>query len=159
MVAASQPSSLHDTWFGTRLTPTALARLEAHAHTVSFAAGDEILREGDETAALGLVAVGRVALRLRVPERGPTTIMTVEAGEIIGWSALVPPHRATSTVVAVSDAELVLIDGVGLRTELEHDPELAAAVYRSVLEALATRLTGTRMQLLDLFARPADEPW
>jgi len=159
MVAASQPSSLKDTWFGTRLSAPALARLETHARSVHYAAGDEILREGAETVALGLVTSGRVALRLRVPERGPTTIMTVEAGEIIGWSALLPPHRATSTVVAVTDTDLVLLDGEGLRAELERDPVLASAVYRSVLEALATRLTGTRMQLLDLFARPADEPW
>ena len=159
MVAASQPTSLHDTWFGTRLSGPALARLEAYARTVHYTAGAEILNEGDETVALGLVARGRVALRLRVPERGPTTILTVEAGEIIGWSAIVPPHRATSSVVAVTDTDIVLIDGASLRAELDRDPELAAAVYRSVLEALATRLTGTRMQLLDLFARPADEPW
>jgi CRP/FNR family transcriptional regulator, cyclic AMP receptor protein len=159
MVAASQHGSLHDTWFGTRLSGPAQARLEVHARTVHYPAGAEILREGDETVALGLVASGRVALRLRVPERGPTTILTVEAGDIIGWSALVPPHRATSTVVAVTDSELVLIDGAGLRAELDRDPALAAAVYHSVLEAVATRLTGTRMQLLDLFARPMDEPW
>jgi CRP/FNR family transcriptional regulator, cyclic AMP receptor protein len=159
MVAAARSSPFHDTWFETRLSGSALARLEAHARTVHYPAGAEILREGDETASLGLVARGRVALKLRVPERGPTTILTVEAGDVIGWSALVPPHRATSSVFAVSDCDLVLLDGASLRDELERDPELAAAVYHSVLEALATRLIGTRMQLLDLFARPADEPW
>ena len=37
------------------------------------------------------MVTGRVALRVRVPERGPPTILTVEPGDVVGWSALVPP--------------------------------------------------------------------
>jgi len=159
MIGATGPVSLRETWFGSRLPEAALARLEAHVRSASYEAGDEILREGDPTASLGVVARGRVALRLRVPERGPTTILTVEAGNIIGWSAVIPPHRATSTVVALMPTELLLLDGASLRTELDDDPVLGAAVYRSLLEALAHRLSGTRMQLLDLFSAHGDEPW
>ena len=153
------PVSLRDTWFSTHLPAAALARLEAHDRFVSYGAGVEILREGEPTRDLGLVVRGRVAVRLRVPERGMTTIMTLEEGNIIGWSAVVPPHRATSTVVTLVPTDLVLLDGAGLRAELDADPALAAAVYRSLLEALANRLAGTRMQLLDLFSQHADEPW
>jgi CRP-like cAMP-binding protein len=96
---------------------------------------------------------------LRVPERGPTTILTLEAGDVIGWSALLPPHRATSTVIALEASELILMDGEDLRAELAADPELAAAVYSALLEALARRLVATRQQLLDLFAQPVCEPW
>lgn len=159
MTGGSQARSLRDTWFGAHLPEDALARLEALGRSVSYATGAEILREGDPTSDLGVVLHGRVAVRLRVPERGPTTILTVEEGDIIGWSVLVPPNRATSSVVALVPTDLLLIDGQGLRSALDADPVLAAAVYRSLLEALANRLTGTRMQLLDLFSRPADEPW
>jgi CRP/FNR family transcriptional regulator, cyclic AMP receptor protein len=156
---ASLSASLRDTWFGERLPESALARLETHCRTVSYEAGAEILREGDQTTDLGIVIRGRVAIRLRVPERGPTTILTVEEGSIIGWSAVVTPHRATSTVVALVPTDLLLLDGAGLRAELDADPILAAVVYQSLLEALAHRLTGTRMQLLDLFSQQEDEPW
>jgi CRP/FNR family cyclic AMP-dependent transcriptional regulator len=159
MVRGSQSGSLRDTWFGARLPEEELNRLQAHARSASYETGAEILREGDLTRDLGIVVQGRVALRLRVPERGMTTVLTVEAGEIIGWSAVVPPHRSTSTVIAVVPTDLMLIDGAALRTELEADPVLASAVYRSLLEALADRLTGTRMQLLDLFSQHRDEPW
>ncbi len=151
--------SLADTFFGSRLPPAALARLEAQARHATYQAGDEILREGDPTRDLAVVVRGRVALRLRVPERGTTTILTVDEGNIVGWTAVVPPHRATSTVVALVPTDLLLLDGERLRAELTADPILAAAVYRSLLEALATRLSGTRMQLLDLFSQHADEPW
>ena len=159
MTRATRPPALGDTWFGSRLPASALSRLEAHARPASYDAGAEILREGDPTRYLAVVLRGRVALRLRVPERGMTTILTIEAGDIVGWTAVVPPHRATSTVTALVPTDLLLLDGEGLRTELAADPVLAAAVYHSLLEAVAKRLTGTRMQLLDLFSQQGDEPW
>ena len=122
MINRATPGSLRDTWFGTRLPEAALARLEALARPASYAVGAEILREGDPTRDLGVVVRGRVALRLRVPERGPTSILTVEEGDIIGWSVVVPPHRATSTVVALVPTELLLIDGTALRAALDADP-------------------------------------
>ena len=121
MIGAPGPISLRDTWFGTRLDTGTLARLESLVRSASFDAGAEILREGDPTTAIGVVARGRVALRLRVPERGPTTILTVEAGDIIGWSAVVPPHRATSTVVALVPTEVLLLEGSSLRRQLDTD--------------------------------------
>lgn len=159
MIGEPEAVSLRDTWFGAHLPEAALVRLEAHGRLASYGAGVEILREGDPTQDLGLVLRGRVAVRLRVPERGMTTILTLEEGNIIGWSAVVPPHRATSTVVTLVPTDLVLLDGAGLRAELDADPVLAAAVYESLLEALSNRLAGTRMQLLDLFSQHADEPW
>ena len=159
MTDGPRPASLRDTWFGAHLPAATLARLEAHDRFASYEAGVEILREGEPTRDLGLIVRGRVAVRLRVPERGMTTILTLEEGNIIGWSAVVPPHRATSTVVTLVPTDLVLLDGAGLRAELDADPALAAAVYRSLLEALANRLAGTRMQLLDLFSAHPDEPW
>lgn len=151
--------SLAATWFGSRLPEAARARLGPHLRIAEYEAGTEILREGEPTRSLGIVRGGRVALRLRVPERGPTTILTVEPGDVVGWSAVVPPHRATSTIVALLPTELLLIDGAALRGELSADAELAAPVYLSLLEALARRLTGTRLQLLDLFTIPGSEPW
>lgn len=159
MIRASQPVSLRDTWFGARLPEDAVARLEPHVRRMTYDVGAEILREGAPTPALGIVVSGRVALRLRVPERGPTTVLTAEPGNIVGWSAVVPPHRATSTAVALVPTELLLLDGAALRTQLDADPVLASAVYRSLLEAVAHRLNATRMQLLDLFAQQGDEPW
>jgi CRP/FNR family cyclic AMP-dependent transcriptional regulator len=62
-------------------------RLAALATHQSFATGEVVLREGDETPFLGIVASGRLGLRLLVPDRGPITILTVEPGDVFGWSA------------------------------------------------------------------------
>ena len=108
------------------------------------------------TPAFGIVASGRVALRLLVPERGTVTILTVEPGDIVGWSAIVPPYRATSTAVAVEPSRILTIDAITLRRSLRDDPALAATVYPRVLEAVARRMGATRHQLLDLYARESE---
>ena len=99
---------------------------------------------------------GRVALRTLVPERGMVTILTVEPGDVLGWSAIVPPHRATSTSVAIEPVTLLELPGERFRALLRADHALAASVYPRVLQAVARRLSATRFQLLDLFAR---EEW
>ena len=115
--------------------------------------GDILLREGGETAHLGIVRSGRVALRLQVPGRGSTTVLTVEAGDVFGWSAVVPPYRATSTAIAMEPSEVLLCEARALREALNEDEDLAAALYPRLLQAVARRLEATRLQLLDVFGR------
>ncbi len=151
-------AALAGSWIGAAIGPEARARLVPIARTSRVPDGATILTEGGPVTALGIVIQGRVALRLRVPERGAITVSTVEPGDVIGWSAVVPPHRSTSTAVAIGPTELVLIDGPALRRDLAADHDLAAEIYPVLLTAVARRLVGTRLQLLDLFAGDV-APW
>jgi CRP-like cAMP-binding protein len=146
-------------WFGAGLPETARARLADLAELVSYPAGAVVIREGAAVDSFGVVLDGRLAIRLNVPGRDVVTILTVETGDFIGWSALVPPHRATSTIVALEPTSVVTFEGAALRGALDADPVLAAAVFRRVLDAVARRLEATRTQMLDLFARAEQEPW
>jgi CRP-like cAMP-binding protein len=152
-------SALASGWFGAGLPDAARARLADVADVTSYPAGAVVIREGTPVDSLGVVLDGRLAIRLNVPGREIVTVLTVEQGDFIGWSALVPPHRATSTIVALEPTTVVTFEGSALRTALESDPDLAAAVLRRVLDAVARRLAATRTQLLDLFSRAEREPW
>jgi CRP-like cAMP-binding protein len=152
-------TALRGTWFVAGLEDAALDRLAGMARRRTAAAGEIVLGEGSRSDELGVVVSGRLALRMLVPERGMTTILTVEPGDLYGWSAIVPPNRATSTVVAVEAAELIAFDGMALRVALAADHDLAAAVYPRVLQAVSRRLEATRLQLLDLFAQHEAGPW
>ena len=126
---------------------------------VTLPAGHVLLREGEPAEWLSIVLEGRVGLRMRVPERGQVTILTVEPGDVVGWSAVVPPFRATSTAVVLADTQLVRFKGEALRAALATNPHLAAQLYPQLLNAVARRLEGTRLQLLDLFSQRWVEPW
>lgn len=145
--------ALSASWFGAGLSPEAVARLAGIAQVREVAPGTELVTEGQVTEACSIVLAGRVALRTLVPERGMVTILTVEAGDILGWSAIVPPHRGTSTGIAIEPVTLLELPGERLRTLLRSDHALAASVYPRVLQAVSRRLSATRLQLLDLFAR------
>ncbi len=116
------------------------------------AAGESLLAEGADASEMGVVRRGRAGLRLAIPGRGVTTLMTVERGDVYGWSAVVPPYRSTSTVRAIEGLEALVFPAAELRAQLATDPEAAAAIYAAVLRVLGRRLTATRLQLLDLFA-------
>ena len=134
-------------------------RLASFARLVRAERDELLLREGEPTPYLAIVTAGRVALRMRLPGRSPMTIATVEPGDIVGWSAVVAPYRATSSAVAVEPVVAIAFDGPQLRQALEVDEDLAAALYPRILRSVARRLEGARLQLLDLFAKPEESAW
>jgi CRP-like cAMP-binding protein len=150
---------LAEAWLTRDLSRRSLTALAAFGQMRNVAANETLLEEGDPTDSLAIVIEGRVGLRLRVPERGHVTILTVEPGDVVGWSALVPPFRATSTATALERGRLIAFDGMQLRRLLEADWRLAAEVYPVVLRAVARRLEATRLQLLDMFSTQTYEPW
>jgi CRP/FNR family transcriptional regulator, cyclic AMP receptor protein len=153
-------TELGATWFGAGLSHHARARLAAAATLQDMPPDTILLREGDDTGIFAIITRGRVALRMRVPERGPVTILTVEPGDVVGWSSVVPPHRSTSTAVTVEETRLLVFEARQLRALLESDLALAATLYPRLLEAIGRRLSATRQQLLDLYAQQTDPvPW
>jgi CRP/FNR family cyclic AMP-dependent transcriptional regulator len=144
---------LNHTWFGSELAPETQQRLARLGTIQEFAADEVILEEGEDTREMGILISGRLALRTMVPGRGPVTILSVEPGDIFGWSAVFPNADAQSTVVATSEGRALVIDGARLRAALKEDHALAASLYPRILQAVARRLRATRLQLLDLFAR------
>jgi CRP-like cAMP-binding protein len=141
------------------LPDEAKARLRDLAATAAYMSGDVVLHEGAAVPFLGVVESGRVALRIHVPGRGTVTIVTIEPGELIGWSAVVPPFRATSGAVALEPTRITAYEAESLRLRLDAEPALAAAVLPAVLAGVSDRLTTSWHQLLDLFGGTGVEPW
>jgi len=145
-------ATLNHTWFGAELSPETQQRLARLGEIQDFEAEEVILQEGDDAKEMGILISGRLALRTLVPERGPVTILSVEPGDIFGWSAVLADTKAQSTVVATEVSKALVIEGAKLRAALKEDHALAASLYPQVLKAVARRLRSTRLQLLDLFA-------
>ncbi len=156
-------AALDRSWFGAALAPQTQVRLAELASIVRVPANRVVFTEGEPCASFAIVVSGRIALRMRVPERGDVTILTVETGDVVGWSALVPPYRSTATAVAVEPASILAFAAAPLRERLRADDALAASLYPRVLQAVSRRLNSTRLQLLDLFAHQTRDreamPW
>lgn len=156
---AELAAGIRATWFGSDLPESAIERLAAMAREYETPARARLLREGDDTKELSILVDGRIALTEHVASRGSVTLMSAEPGDVFGWSALIPPYRATATVVSLEPVKVIAIEAEPLRAELKANPELAAGIYPRLAEALARRLEATRQQLLDVYGSEQRAPW
>ena len=156
---ASIVASLNSSWFASGLEPETATRLAELAHAYHAEPGEELFHEGDPSDLFGVVIRGRIALRTLVPERGEITILTIEPGDVFGWSTVVPPYRSTSNATAIEAVEAIVFEAAGIRAALRTDCELAIALYPRIMLAVSRRLTATRHQLLDLYAAEEVRSW
>lgn len=122
------------------------------AREVSFAAGDRIFNEGGRADRFWIIHTGTVALDVRVPGRQAAVIETHGAGEMLGWSWLVPPHHWHLGAEASSPVRAYEFDAVAVRELCGKDPELERELWTYVAGLIAGRLRSARVRLLDLYA-------
>ena len=121
------------------------------AGNVRFRAGEFLFHEGEAANQFYLIRHGRVALQVFIPGQGPTTIATIEAGEVLGWSWLFPPHRWHFDAQAMNLVRAVGFDGECLRNKCEADHDLGYDLMQRFARIMVQRLQATRLQLLDLY--------
>lgn len=90
--------------------------------------------------------------RMPLLEGGADTFEEIPVGqadldEIVGLSALVPPHRLTATARAQTTARLLRIDAVPLRQACQADRELANTLLAATARTAFKRLHATRQAL------------
>lgn len=146
--------ALRELRFAEGLSASSLTRLSEIAELRASQAGSILFREGAAADELCFVSTGRVALDMHVNGRGAVRILTVGAGEMLGWSAFVGGHTMTATATVVNDVQLVVIPALALRRLCETDHEVGYQIARQMAAALSKRLIATRFQLLDLFSHP-----
>jgi CRP-like cAMP-binding protein len=149
---------LTQTWFAADMPEDICERLSAIAEVKEYPAGAAVVQEGATCRELGVILHGRIALRLALPGVGEQTILTIDDGDLFGWSALLPESIATSTGVTLVPTTALVFDRDPLAALMAANPEIASAIYPRVLVAVTRRLQATRTQLLDLY-RAGHEPW
>ena len=110
-----------------------------------------IFREDDPADHFYLLRHGRVALEIASPERGPLTVLTLGAGDVIGWSWLVPPYRMSCDARALEPVRATQFDGACIRRKCEEDPRLGYELLKRFAGVLGQRLRATRLQVLDVY--------
>jgi CRP-like cAMP-binding protein len=121
------------------------------AKNVRFDAEHTVFREGEEANEFYLVREGLVSVGVTIPQRGVTTVQTVGAGEMLGWSWLFPPYRWRLEARTVEPTRALAFDGKCLRAKCEKDHDLGYELLKRFSQIVTERLEATRLQLLDLY--------
>ncbi len=122
------------------------------ASNVRFEAGAYLGREGEDATSFFLIRKGKVALEIRTPQRPPLVILTLEDGDILGFSWLVPPHLWRFDMRAVAPVRALALDGRCLRRKCNENHDLGYELLKRFAYVVDNRLQATRLQLLDVYA-------
>jgi CRP-like cAMP-binding protein len=139
-----------------RLTPAQHEFVAGLAHEVAFEPGERVFEEGQLAVGCWLLRSGRVSLSTSVPSRGEVVLQTLGAGDVLGWSWLVPPHVWRFGATADQRVAAFRLDTAQLKLAAERDPALGYAIALGLLESVTVRLSDTRARLLDLYRNSRD---
>jgi CRP/FNR family transcriptional regulator, cyclic AMP receptor protein len=125
------------------------------AQNRTFEAGSYLLREGDPADVFYVIRRGRVALETFVPQEGTMIMETIDDGDLLGWSWLVPPYRVAFDARAVDTVHTISFDALCLRGKCDEDPALGYGLMRRFLPVIMDRLQATRLRLIDIYGNVA----
>jgi CRP/FNR family transcriptional regulator, cyclic AMP receptor protein len=133
------------------LAPEQLELIAGCAKNVRFAPGEQIFRHGEQADTFYLVREGEVATELWVSGRGSVRIETLGAGEVVGWSWLIPPYRWHLDAHALDPVRALAFDGACLRRKASEDHDLGYELLQRFSARLVLALEATRLRLLDVY--------
>ena len=142
---------LHDHPFCRGFWPDHVAKLAAMASEVRFEPDELIFHEGDHSSFFYLVISGNVALEVVTPGR-PVRVVTLVAGEVVGWSSLMGENGKQFQARALEEVHALAFDGARLRHACENDYAFGFVLMRAVLSVMAERLHAIRVQLLSVYS-------
>lgn len=127
-----------------------LTTLADHTQLVTVTAGQMLGQEGESANAFFLLRAGKVNIEMAGARNEDRRLQTIGAGEIVGWSWLVPPHRWRFDARVVDTVQALQIDARALRDRMEADHDLGYEVLKRFIAVITSRLTATRTHLLEL---------
>ena len=122
------------------------AALVALGTRLRLPAGSVLFSLGDDADSAYAIETGRISLTLPMQVNGREQDVLVEervAGETVGWSALVPPHRFTLTATTLIDSEVIAFSRAALLEHFAARPAVGLAVTQNL-----SAVVGQRLQVL-----------
>ena len=124
------------------VSPEATADILALGTPRAVAPGEVIFDLGADAANLFIVQRGRIALTLPMNIRGQDQDVLLEergAGQTVGWSALIPPHKFTLKATAPLPTEVLAVPRDGLTSYLAAHPSIGYRVACNVAAIVGER--------------------
>jgi CRP/FNR family transcriptional regulator, cyclic AMP receptor protein len=143
-------------WFQ-ELEPGDVRKFAEISSLRNFKAGEVFFHEGDKQDFSYVVLTGRVVLDMFVPNHGKVRFYTCEEWDNFGWSGVTPVVRTrTAGAVGVVAGTVIATDTVKLQALCDQDHDIGYLFMRRMTSVIASRLLVTRLQLVDMFAKPAE---
>ena len=130
------------------MKPEHLEDIAGCATEATFETDQILFREGEPANKFYLIQSGRVALEAHEPADGTVSVQELGAGEVLGWSWLLPPFVWHFQARALEPTGAVVLDGAHLLIAAERNGNFGYELMKRVAQVLIHRLQATRKQLL-----------
>lgn len=134
--------------------PQDMERLAALAMEVHFKRNQIVFREGDQHGQFYLILDGSVVLEITAGGH-PMSLQTLHGGDAMSWSSLLEAEDGAHFGARIlSPVRALAFEGVRLREACESDPAFGYRMMKALLTLVTERLDASRMQMLDMYAKP-----
>ncbi|MDE2006731.1 MAG: SLC26A/SulP transporter family protein [Rhodospirillales bacterium] len=127
---------------GEAVAPERVAPYLDHA---TLSEGAVLIRQGEASDTMSLIASGRVAVRLERPE-GPLRLATAGPGVVMGEVGFCTGVARTATVLAETETRVETLSRAGLARMEAADPDLAIRFHRLMAHVLSDKLAASNRQ-------------
>lgn len=118
--------------------------IRARGHAAALEPGQPLFFEGDHSQSVYVCVAGRIRIFVTLPSGRELVMGIKEPGEEFGELSAIDRQPRAASAVAVEPSVVAHLPGERFLAELEHEPELAVAVLRSLTDEL--RRTNARLR-------------
>lgn len=115
-----------------------------------------IFRHAATASNFYLIRHGKVALELESPGRGTVRFLTLQDGDLLGASWLIPPYRWSYNARAIDLTRVIAFDAQCLRAKCEADPPVGYEMMKCFIPILIERLNTARLQSANVFGHSGE---
>lgn len=136
------------------LNPESLAFLAGCATRRRIETGETLFRHGEDARRFFLLGSGRISVEVPAIEGPRLEVQSLGAGEVLGWSWLIPHYKWSFQARALEDTDLVEFDGERVRLRCEEDPSFGYEMLKRFSALMSERLEAARRRMMEEWNPP-----
>lgn len=128
--------------------------LARHAERRHLGRDKVLFRHGDPARSFFLLCDGRITIEVPAISGPSLEVQNLGAGQILGWSWLIPPYQWSFQARAAEPTEVIEFDGEAVRVRCEQDPSFGYAVLKGFSALMSERLEAARQKMMEEWNPP-----
>ncbi len=115
------------------------------SHLRTFPKDYRIIEEGFYADKFFIIVSGLVEVKSM-----DIVLQILGAGEVVGWSWLIPPYTWNFSVDTIKETICIVIDTEKLKEIFKKEKEIELLIYKSMFFVVSNRLKGARQKIVEL---------
>lgn len=140
--------------FFSDLGPEILSVLAPHGRERTLNRNEVLFGHGDPARHFYLLRDGRIVIEVPAIEGPSLEVQELGAGNVLGWSWLIPPYRWSFQARADEPTHVLEFDGESIRARCDEDPAMGYVLLKRFARLMSVRLDAARQKMMEEWNPP-----